>query len=55
MGMNTNRENKKTKNVTISLNPAEYEELLGKATQVGLKPSVVARRLLLEHIRFFAQ
>ena len=31
MGMNLNRENKKAKTVTISLNPAEYEELL-KAT-----------------------
>ena len=54
MGMNTNRENKRAKSVTICLNPAEYEELLGKATQAGMKPAVIARRLLLEHIRFFA-
>ena len=54
MGSNQNRENKRARTVTLSLNPGEYEELLGKATKAGLKPSVVARRMLLEHIRFFA-
>ena len=55
MASNQNRENKRYRNVCISLNSAEYEELLGKALQAGVKPSVVARRMLLEHIRFFAQ
>ena len=54
MGMNLNREDKRAKTVTICLNPAAYEELLGKATQAGMQPAVIARRLLLEHIRFFA-
>jgi len=55
MGMNKNTTNKRLKSVTMCLNPEEYQELVNKAEQVGMKPSVIARRLLLEHIRFYAQ
>lgn len=55
MGHNTNRTNKRSSHVTLALSPAEYEELAAKAATYGMKPSSVARRLLLEHIRFFAQ
>lgn len=55
MGHNTNRANKRSSHVTLSLSPSEYEELEAKAAEKGLKPATVARRLLLEHIRFFAQ
>ena len=54
MGMNKNSVNKKGKHVTLSFNDEEYQELVDKATEIGLKPSTVARRMLLEHIRFFA-
>jgi hypothetical protein len=57
MGSNVNRVNRvnpKRKNVTLSFNDSEYKELVDKAKQIGLSPSTVARRLLLEHIRFFA-
>ena len=54
MGHNTNRANKRRSTVTLSFTPTEYEELEAKAAEIGLKPSTVARRLLLEHIRFFA-
>lgn len=54
MGSNLNRANPKRKNVTLSFNDSEYKELVDKAKQIGLSPSTVARRLLLEHIRFFA-
>ena len=55
MGHNTNRTNKRSSHITLALSPAEYEELEAKAAEIGLKPSTVARRMLLEHIRFFAQ
>lgn len=55
MGMNKNSVNKRRQTVTLSFNDEEYQELTDKAAEIGLKPSTVARRMLLEHIRFFAQ
>ena len=55
MGQNLNRENKRTHKVTLSFTTDEFAELESKAIAEGFKPSTVARRLLLEHLRFFAK
>ena len=49
MGMNKNSANKES---TSWLQRCEYQGLADKAAEIDLKPSTVARRMLLEHIRF---